>query len=428
MLNTASKKSWIDALMIGWLLLGAIVLISSLTPLISGDGEVRFHDVIRFYRHDDIPKTQFSAVQPFLSVPLYWVGTLLYTPEIVTAWFNCLIFVVFLCCLYPLILDRNLRFFSLALLLSTSMFPHYLQRYDGELLTTVAVTLGFFYLLERRLFLSSFLLTIGVAQTPATLPAFGLALCFFALKTRNPKLILLLLAPIIAIMVENYFKFGSLLNNPYLAGNRGLQTVMPYSGLPGFSYPFFLGVLSIVFSFGKGLIFFIPAIFLRFFICLKSVDKKIVLITDVLLIFVLGLVLTYSKWWAWYGGVSWGPRFFVLACVPASLVLAAWLSKNRDRNHVLVLGMVMLLLSAWVCVQGYLYGNSHLEQCTQNNYAQEFMCWYVPEFSPLLRQFVTTFEISLDLSQRLFLTWWGLTLLFCVSYKLTNYLKDRLRG
>jgi hypothetical protein len=426
MLKTTSNKSLIDALMIGWLLLGAVVLISSLTPLISGDGEVRLHDVIRFYRHDDIPRTQFSAVQPFLSVPLYWLGTLIYTPEIVTAWFNCLIFVVFLCCLYPLISDRTLRFFSFVLLLSTTMFPHYLKGYDGEMLTSCAVTLGFFYLVERRLVLSSFLLTIGVAQTPATFPAFALALCFLALKTKNSKIILLILLPMVAIVAETYLKHGSLLNNPYLAGNRGVQTVMPYSSLPGFSYPFFLGLISIIFSFGKGLIFFIPAIFFRLFISFKDVDKKIALIIDVLLIFVLGMALTYSKWWAWYGGVSWGPRFFLIACIPASLILAAWLSQKRETNNRLALGVLTLVFSTWVCVQGYLYGGSHLELCTQNNYAQEFMCWYVPEFSPIFRQFVTTFDIKLSLSQQFFITWCGLTLIFCIFYKLLTHLKKQL--
>ena len=304
------NKSLLNLLSNSWLLLGFVLLISSLTPLISGDGEIRIHDVIRFYRHDDMPKTQFSMVQPFLSVPLYWLGTLIYTPEIVTAWFNCLVFIVFMCCLGPLIHDRRLRFFTLALLLSTTMFPHHLNRYDGEMLTAACVTLGFLCLMQQRVILGGLLLTIGVAQTPAAFPAFALALCFFVFKTRQLKLLVLILLPMLAIMGETYLKHGSLLNNPYLAGNRGMQTVMPYSGVPGFSYPFFLGLLSIVFSFGKGLIFFIPAIFMRFFIDLKTADKKIILVIDVLLIFVMGMVLTYSKWWAWYGGGSWGPRFF----------------------------------------------------------------------------------------------------------------------
>jgi hypothetical protein len=37
---------------------------------------------------------------------------------------------------------------------------------------------------------------------------------------------------------------------------------MPYTGRPGFSYPFLFGVLGILFSFGRGLAFFAPALWL----------------------------------------------------------------------------------------------------------------------------------------------------------------------
>jgi hypothetical protein len=65
---------------------------------------------------------------------------------------------------------------------------------------------------------------------------------------------------------ENYMKFGNALNTPYLADvEHGFVTIMPFSGEPGFSYPIVFGALSILFSFGKGLIFFIPSILFFFF-------------------------------------------------------------------------------------------------------------------------------------------------------------------
>ena len=41
-----------------------------------------------------------------------------------------------------------------------------------------------------------------------------------------------------------------------------------------------------------------------------------------LVVFTAGLVVVYARWWAWYGGVNWGPRFFVVAILPASVILA----------------------------------------------------------------------------------------------------------
>ena len=43
---------------------------------------------------------------------------------------------------------------------------------------------------------------------------------------------------------------------------HGIKTIMPYSGRPGFSYPFLFGLLSILFSFGNGLLFFTPGLLL----------------------------------------------------------------------------------------------------------------------------------------------------------------------
>ena len=65
-----------------------------------------------------------------------------------------------------------------------------------------------------------------------------------------------------SILLEAWIRRGS----PFATGyenERGLRTLLPYSGLPGFTYPFVLGVLSSLFSFGKGLLFFAPGCFCR---------------------------------------------------------------------------------------------------------------------------------------------------------------------
>jgi hypothetical protein len=102
-----------------------------------------------------------------------------------------------------------------------------------------------------------------------------------------------------------------------------------------------------------------------------------------LLLFVAGLVLVYAKWWAWYGGLSWGPRFFVIAAIPASLLLAVRVRHANELGLGNALTLVLLILSGWVGITGALADLSALDFCTRGNAAHEYLCWYAPEFSSL---------------------------------------------
>lgn len=128
---------------------------------------------------------------------------------------------------------------------------------------------------------------------------------------------------------DNWLKYQTILPSAYLqAGERAEKTLMPYSGLPGFSYPIIFGLLSILFSFGKGLIFFVPALFLRKKLQVATTqDIDAIYVIDVFLVFSLGLLLTYARWYGWYGGQFWGPRFFLFTCVPAAMILAFYFTR-----------------------------------------------------------------------------------------------------
>ena len=95
------------------------------------------------------------------------------------------------------------------------------------------------------------------------------------------------------------------------------------------------GLLSILFSFGKGLIFFVPGLLLPVRGLLRKAAPDLQLdIYGIYLLwvaFVVGLILVYSPWWAWYGGWFWGPRFFLFACIPASFAIALRLLPARLR-------------------------------------------------------------------------------------------------
>ena len=71
------------------------------------------------------------------------------------------------------------------------------------------------------------------------------------------------LLAVLITLGENWFKYGGLFKTPYAEEvEHGYRTYLPYSGQPGFSYPLLFGVVSLVFSFGKGILFFAPGLFL----------------------------------------------------------------------------------------------------------------------------------------------------------------------
>lgn len=178
---------------------------------------------------------------------------------------------------------------------------------------------------------------------------------------------------------------------------------MPYSGLAGFSYPFFFGLISILFSFGKGLLFFTPGLLLPIRTILKKhqQESKINLYQVYLywISFLIGVILMYSRWWAWWGGLFWGPRFFLIAALPATLAIAVRLRYRKDLSllsNFFTLGI--LCLSVWVAIDGALFqwvdGLAVPHVCSAAGYSYEMLCYYTPEFSPLWYPFVKHLPIT----------------------------------
>lgn len=375
----------------GWLLLGFVLLAISVSPVIDGDGAARYADLLRMLSGQK-PIDKFSSLQLLLSTPMHYLGFFVGIEKAAVSYFNLIVFGLMLISLWRL-LPKESRFVSVLLLMAATMFPHHLRYYYGEVLSVCALIVGFLFLQQRRFPFAIILLGIGAAQTPATLPALGLALLYVSIRRRNPLYLLIFLMPLALMAADNLFKYGSIFSSPYLsAGERAEKTLMPYSGLPGFSYPMVFGLLSILFSFGKGLAFFAPSLLLRWKLTkVEATNQDNVNMIDLCLVFLLGLILTYSRWYGWYGGQFWGPRFFLFASVPAALILAHFFSLMSSPWRLRAIFTAVLALSGWVCVQGYLYGNLQLGICGENKSQLELLCWYVPEFSPLFREFVVGF-------------------------------------
>jgi hypothetical protein len=243
------------------------------------------------------------------------------------------------------------------------------------------------------------MIVLGVINTPASVVGLGCVVLKRILDNKRLRYILALVAAIALIVLEYTIRRVGLSISAYSPpANPAFKTVMPYSGLRGFSYPFFFGLLSILLSFGKGLFFFAPGLLLPIRGLARRIQEsiKIELYTTYLLwiSFLVGLVLVYSSWWAWYGGWFWGPRFFLFASIPASFALALRLHYRNTSLAANFLTIAVFCLSLWVGIDGALFDQQGLGICITRHYAMEFLCHYTPEFSVLWHPFVTGFSLN----------------------------------
>jgi hypothetical protein len=162
-------------------------------------------------------------------------------------------------------------------------------------------------------------------------------------------------------------------------------------------------------------LFFYPGLFLPLRRWLRP-SRELHLIYLSWFLVVLGLALVYSRWWSWYGGFCWGPRFFLFAALPCSLGLALWSDRVGSPGAAL-LGCVIVAWSFWVGFNGLVFALADLDVCAAKNYRLELFCWYVPEFSPLIRPFVSAFDFARELVD------WerGAVVLFLIGYIRITY-------
>jgi hypothetical protein len=376
-----------------WLLvIGAVVLLFVLPHEIESDGRVRFYALSELFEWHEVSGTAYSLIGPLFSAPFYLLGKAWFNSEWWCARFNATVFIAGLVALYRILranLDRAVLMPFLLLLMTASMFPHHVRGYFAEAFTSVLVAVGLAAVVAGRPIAGWTATVIGVVNAPATVVALAAAAMRQTWDTRRLRHLVPVVAAAGAIALESWIRRGSPFDSGY-AGNHGAETLLPYSGRPGFSYPMFFGLLSLLFSFGKGLLFFAPGLLLIKAKGIRDLGLGIRKCFALWLAFLVGLLLVYSKWWAWYGGFFWGPRFFLFASFPACLALAVALAARRQAPlpglPALLLLFAVLTLSAWVGIEGAVFEPTTPAVCFDPKL--EPLCWYVPELSPLWRPFV----------------------------------------
>ncbi len=383
---TPHMPSWVTW---GLLALDLLLLFFVLPHLIEGDRLVRFDALQSLLTGHGVPDSKYPVIGSLPAIPLMLLGRVVGSPQGWVAHYNVIVYAAGLGLLYLLLRGRvasDVLGAFLLLLGTTAMLPFSLIGFGAETFSSMAVASGLAAWSVGRWKTATVLLGVGVANQPATFVGLALAMGWWAWRFKRVRALAPLVLSAGLWMLENTVRRKSALSSGY-ENDHGIRTLLPYSGLPGFSYPPFYGVLSLLLSFGKGLLFFAPGLVLVFgrgLQALRSVREILVM----WMLFLAGMVLVYANWWAWFGGFTWGPRFLTFASVPASLLLAAQVRRPARGLLAPTVVLAALVFSVWVGIDGLTFGRFGQDVCSANNYSLESFCWYVPEFSVLYTPFI----------------------------------------
>lgn len=333
-----------------------------------------------------------------IAAPLWYVAELVKTPSWWIARFNWFVTASCLTVLWLGLRSRVdtqlLRTFFL-LVLGASMLPGNLVAFfPFEVFSALLIGTGIILACTRWPVAGWTAVVIGSATVPATLAGLALAVAVTVVIRRRLRLLLVPVAAALLICADQWVRNGTF-GLGYASKDHGFHSVLPYAGHPGFSYPLGFGLLAVLFSAGKGLVFFAPGLLIPARAALSAAHRGLWHSQCLLLVLVGGLVLTFARWWGWDGGFFWGPRFFLIASLPACLALAARLRHPPQSVIGRLAVLAVLALSVWVAVDGAVFGLSGLQACDPPlRGSTPYLCDSVPEFSVLWHPFVQGLQVS----------------------------------
>jgi hypothetical protein len=356
------------------------------------DGEVRFNFLMDLINNGIVNPLRYPSVGPLMSYPLAFIDKLL-GEHFWLLRYNLILFVIASIVLYFLLkklIDKRILVLFITLLFFASMFPAHIIQYYGEVFSVLLMTLGIICIEQKKIAIGWILMIFSVANMPATIIPLGVICLYKIVWQKQYTYFLLPLLSLAMIVFDAKIRLPRILYvfNNYIFNDVNATTMMPYSGRPGFSYPFVFGLLAQTLSFGKGLLFFTPGLLFVPYVwkTIKNlVLKKIFLLW---IIYLVSLIFLYSKWAAWYGGWFWGPRYLLFASIPASFSLAYVLMSKFSSKRLKLFALGVTAWSLWVGANGIVSGQNGLDICSQNNWALEHLCWFVPEFSVLFHPFI----------------------------------------
>jgi hypothetical protein len=276
----------------------------------------------------------------------------------------------------------------LAALLAASMLTVYAMGFNAEVFSATTVSAGLLMLVTargRNIVLPALLIGLGGANIPAQLPAIAVALAAGAWWFRRWQVLVPVLAMLATIVADVRASTGHWGLSKYPNGETVVFEVLPWGTVVDFGYPLIFGLVAILFSFGRGLMFYVPTLA----VAGSRMPRETLVFRALMCVYGALLVVTYAKWWAWYGGVTFGPRFFLTLAVPGAIVCANALSTLTASPTVRRLALASTLLSTWVMFVGISFGITPrtAARCIEDEYRLELLCWYSAEYSTLLAPF-----------------------------------------
>lgn len=374
------------------------------------DGEVRFQALLQLVQQHTLSNMSYSMVGPSFSLPLWLMDTILPIYQKAHWWqgrYNIFLLASAFIVAYLILrkhMDPGLLRKSFLIILVATTFGNAITFFGGEVFTSLSVGMGILVALLAWEFVGWAAVVLGVVNTPASLLGLGLVALSKVLQSKRLRYCLIVITAIALIYGESWLRRGSPFDNGY--------------GDQAFSTPFFFGLVSILFSAGKGLIFFFPALLLpvkKAILTGKGAKTHQIYEAYKLWIwFIVGMILLYARWWSWEGGWFWGPRFFIFASIPAAFALAARLRNPSKSLFANVLTLLVLSYSLWVGIEGTIFDQFNLNNsCMSASGPVSSMCYFDPSYSALWHPFEVPITLSHD--DKLFLLFSVLVFLYLAA-------------
>ena len=398
---------------------------------ITGDGVPRWEALTALMAEHRLTADKYSLVQPLLAVPLFLIGEgwerteLVFSDndktlssempqfkqarKLVQRFNKFVIWSIAIWC-YALLQQwysltpKQASWGTVFLLFGSFLIPHARDFYSECLWT--ALSLASLYLLSGvwnqpfqkgqrgKYMLLVLCVSLLIPLNPVLVFVFvGIMVCLLGIKvwqhiqTKTKATIeTYLTSEILAILIA--LCAGTLF---CLAGNalrHGHVLDFGY-GSEGFSTAWLHGLAGQLFSPSRGLVFFIPTFFCGFALLskqfLKTREEFFLFLT---LLYAGLLLVVYSKWWAWHGGLYWGPRFLLPLSVFGALYWILIVKKIWQKTGRFVqIGLVGLaILSYLVYKNGVAINHRYLAQCLALDSASD-TCFWKMQFLPYMSLF-----------------------------------------
>lgn len=190
--------------------------------------------------------------------------------------------------------------------------------------------------------------------------------------------------------VFDYLRFGS----PLRTG--------PYPD-QSFGYPPWLGLPNLLVSPGKGLIWYVPVLFLLPLVA-RPFWRRFPLPT-ILFVIICGVyLLFYANVNYWHGDPAWGPRY-LYALLPYLILPLGEVARRWRAYRLPVRGIIVTALAATFLVQfsavtvsywrhwHFIYGY-HLDQVENHAWGQNLNYWWIPDQSPIVISLQGIYDVT----------------------------------